>query len=364
MSSPKLISQGSYGCTYYPKIDAPKKPVLGIPEKSQLSKLVDDIPGSYDEIEIGKILQTIPDYEKYVVPVLNYAPAKMSVVNQDDDCEIVEDSDSGKFLLLYMKYIKHKPVRSSLGKSGHLSKLFQRYRYLMKALEKLWNVGIVHFDLKQNNTIYDTSRKIPLLIDFGLSLHVSKIKRQTEKPEWDYEIWKRLFAPAYAPSYYIWSLDVHFLCLIMFTFLKPSTNMVNIGDDAIKRMVKDFIYGNELEGYKNQVWNLFSDDFKLDYYKCAVEYYTKRTEHVKTRADAIELFYNGFSEKAMSTWDTYSLSMMYLEYIESMYSVGNIPKDDLLKKWMKILVQNIHPNPEKRKTAKDTLTLLNEMRSR
>ena len=65
----------------------------------------------------------------------------------------------------------------------------------------LQNVKIVHFDLKGQNIIFDLKEFAPIIIDFGLSLPMEKVKNDNL---YDYFY-------VYAPEYYVWPLEVHYL---------------------------------------------------------------------------------------------------------------------------------------------------------
>ena len=55
------------------------------------------------------------------------------------------------------------------------------------------------------------------------------------------------------------------------------------------------------------------------------------------------------------TWDSYSLSMMYFKFFHSIFKNKYI-KSRFLNGFGKILLQNIHPNPDRRFSIHETKT--------
>ena len=72
---------------------------------------------------------------------------------------------------------------------------------------------IVHYDVKGTNILFDTNKEIPLLIDFGLSVEMNTINITNLK---------NMFY-VYAPEYYIWSLEIHYLCFLENKNKEPSS---------------------------------------------------------------------------------------------------------------------------------------------
>ena len=65
----KLLSQGSFGCVYYPSLNCQGKSEVS---KEYLSKLQKKDFNSENEKNIGKkIIANIPNYKKHFVPILS-----------------------------------------------------------------------------------------------------------------------------------------------------------------------------------------------------------------------------------------------------------------------------------------------------
>ena len=61
--------------------------------------------------------------------------------------------------------------------------------------------------LKGTNILFDNNKEIPLLIDFGLSVEYQILNKINSTNL------KNMFY-VYAPEYYIWSLEIHYLCYL------------------------------------------------------------------------------------------------------------------------------------------------------
>ena len=66
---------------------------------------------------------------------------------------------------LFIEYIIKQRNNTEL-----IHNLIHSYNHLLSGINILIKNKVVHYDLKGDNILYDDSRKIPILIDFGLSI--------------------------------------------------------------------------------------------------------------------------------------------------------------------------------------------------
>ena len=141
----------------------------------------------------------------------------------------------------------------------------------------------------------------------------------------------------YAPEYYVWSLEIHYLCFLLHRNKNPTTS-------DLKHIAEVFTTNNK--GLKN-----FSPNFLKKYEeKCykQLKYYNS-------------LEYNSRIEKILNYWktfDNYSLSIMYLKFINDSNPTG-FKKNNFIIFFSKLLLQNIDPNPQNRRSIIESIHIFN-----
>ena len=86
----KLLSQGGFGCVYHPgiKCDGSKD------KKNFVSKLQINNYASFNEIEIGKIIEKIPNYELFFLPIIEYCKINIAEIDNKliEKCNTLHDN--------------------------------------------------------------------------------------------------------------------------------------------------------------------------------------------------------------------------------------------------------------------------------
>ena len=94
------------------------------------------------------------------------------------------------------------------------------------------------------------------------------------------------------------------------------------------------------------VLSLFSENYKDSFEKSCVETLKKYINKPKSVIIADILKYSRY-------WDNYSLSILYLHIIGNISKFFSL-KGTFMNKFTLLLIQNIHPNPLKRESLKET----------
>ena len=82
-TEPKLISQGGYGCVYYPSFPTKMRTKEIKSSKKYISKLQKkNYPSQFEDF-IGKIIQKIPGYNNFFVPVLKTYDIDLASINSE-----------------------------------------------------------------------------------------------------------------------------------------------------------------------------------------------------------------------------------------------------------------------------------------
>ena len=333
----KLISQGGFGCVYYPGITCKGKEEKN---KKYISKLQKKSFNSDNEIIIGNIVKQIPNYEIFFIPVISSCDIELrNIANHSilSECEVIRN-EKHKHSIMKLPYVKNikfyrSLISNSYGKTGKkktILSIVESFTHLLSAIEHLQEKNIVHFDLKGSNILYSVKTGYPLLLDFGISIPINMLD-DTNMEEYFY---------GYIPEYYVWCLDIHIINYLLYETSKPLT------ERDIKFIAQEFVKSNK--GLK-----IFSKEFREKYLVLCESHML--TFVGKNRKETMnELLENH------KTWDIYSLSITYLRLFNYMFP-KQFHKNTLIILFSQILLYNIHPDPRERYSLEKTRTLFNNI---
>ena len=316
-----LLSQGGFGCAYYPGLnckDGKKKDNTKL-----VTKLVVLDFNAQNEIYIGSLIQKINEFLLYFLPTIGNCKVNIASVDEKliEKCKIVKQYHNYEYLLLKIPYIKNiefaRLFERNYTNNKHILLIYMdSYIYLINSISHLINKNIVHFDIKIDNILYGNISNIPLLIDFGISIPISKISGKNIN-EYFY---------VYAPENDVWPLEVHVI-----NFLLHKDDKLN--DKNIIRIVDDIINNHRsLNNFSHE----FRDQYKKMFYKFLKKYETF------SQYEIINQFL-----KFYKTWDSYSLSVLYLRIFSHIFRNGYINNELIIRISQHLLI-NISPDPSKR----------------
>ena len=330
----KLLSQGGFGCVYYPGIRCDGKTDS---RKNMVTKLQKRDFNADNEIKIGKLVRKIPNYRLFYLPVIKSCPVSLREIDKSvvSECKIVSENDKLKYVLMEIPYVSNSPFFDiisdvSVGKKRLILSITESFRFLLDAIGYLLDDGIVHFDIKGENILYNTTTNEPQLIDFGISIPINKINNKNIK---DYFY-------VYAPDYYIWPLEVHII-----NFLLHETDGDLTPENALSIAT--------LYTKSNKALKIFSPNFIKMYFencKKVIEQYIG-----KPRKDTINTLI-----KMHKTWDNYALSVMYLKAFRYLFSEG-FHRNPMIIHFSQILLLNISPDSDKRLSIDETKKKFNDI---
>ena len=325
-----LFSEGAYGCVFYPSMYKSSK-------YKYVSKIQKNSFSAKNEIFIGTIIKQHPYFLNHFVPVVNSQSIDIKKIEDDDvsKCNIFKKYKIIEFLNMKIYYVKGKNfleyiLNNKSSDFNFVSLLINSYNHLLNSLQMLISMNIVHFDLKGNNIMFNEINKLPLILDFGLSIKMDLLK--TEK--------LAKFFYVYAPEYSPWPLEIHYICYLLKVNNNPSDKDL---EDMVDRFVNNDTHPVEI---------LFSDGFIIKFKKSCL----KQLKKYKSMGSVESIAY---ILKHWKTWDNYSLSIIYLSFFYYIYS-SKVPKQDFIKILLETLLLNIHPDPERRLSVKETSLKINE----
>jgi serine/threonine protein kinase len=211
--------------------------------------------------------------------------------------------------------------------------IIENYTYLLDALETLLSANIVHFDIKSDNILYNQQTHLPLILDFGLSIYIPNLNADT----------MTTYFYNYTPDYYIWPLEVH---VINFLLYEAPDGEGGLGEADVKKIAAAYVQ-------HNKGLNIFSAQFHQDFVGICETYL--RTYIGKNKKKTIEVLLSFYS-----SWDNYSLSILYLKTLSLMFPKG-FHKNSLILYFSQMLLHNIHPDPAKRYSLAETKQRFNDI---
>lgn len=325
-----LISEGGYGCIFYPSIKTKEN-------YKYVSKIQKNNFDSRNEAYIGNILKEVPSYLNHFVPVMDSDDINVKKIDDDEiqNCTIFMKYKESPFINMKIRYVKGKNfldyIVNNKSSSFNFTKLLvNSYNHLLNTLNIMVNLKIVHYDLKGNNIMFDSSNQLPLILDFGLSIKMDEIEKEN--------LTKHFYT--YAPEYSPWALELHYINFLLKVNPNPSNK-------DLEEMASRFVNSKT-----NPVSTVFSKEFSDKFEKTCLNQ-LKKYNKIPTLEKKLKRLY-----KYYDTWDNYALSIIYITIFHFIYP--SFKKNNFIEIMVEILLQNIHPDPEKRLKVKETVIVFNE----
>lgn len=310
----KLLSQGGFGCVFYPGITCSGK-------SRKNDKIVTKIQArdfnSDNESLIGEIIQTLPNYKLYFLPVVDSCKIDVRTVKSKDlmKCDVINNSVKETFVGMDLPYLDGENIVNALidKRAGFIIRVIsESYIYLLNAVELLKKVNVLHMDIKSANIIYKKNSSSPRIIDFGISIPCDNLTNDNMKK----------YFYGFSPEYFVWALEIH---VINYLLHETENSLTKKDIDIIS---ESFVSSNA-------ALDLFSVDFVNKYLSKTKSYLKKYVNMPKETA----------IQKLLETrwsWDLYSLSIMYLRIIFALFSSKK--ENIFIKNIIGVLKTNINPD--------------------
>ena len=343
----KLINQGTFGCVFRPGLKCGTKT---IDSDQYITKVQVDSAEVNRETELGKIITKIPKYQYRFAPIIESCPIDISTIGSTEikKCEVITNSTDEKtrarFVSNRIKYAGKNTLGDYLGNllttsnhslmsknvGAYFTKIIDSHIYLLQSLQLLVNQSIVHYDLKENNIMYDDINQTPIIIDFGLSFQINKL---TEANYAD------AFYTLYA-QYSCWCIEITLLCYITKRIYKnktesPKSLIKKAAIDEIKEHISSYLMENE--GVKQFITEKEKELFKIKIVKFVNSF------HQKTWKQFMDALIN-----THKTWDNYALSVIMIRELSYSDIINQNPNISFIKEYLGILKAVILAPPTQR----------------
>ena len=355
MNNIQIIGQGTYGCVYRPNIDCKTKK---IGSKQYLSKIQPKDKTSKNEISMGKIITSMPEkiYSQRFAPILESCPIEIGKMEEQQftTCKmIVQGKEKIKKTGLMsnkLQYVGKQTLGDYLNSNlttkqnakQYMKKVAETHIYLLKSLEILNEQHILHLDLKHNNIMFDESKGVPIIIDFGLSYNSQNLELSNYKVQ---ETPFGIIADFYIP----WTIETVMLSHIAKKFALDPKQIINeqILDQTItnanlkelENIVKKYVSKHGLVQSKK----IFTNEEEKQYEKDLLDWVWgfKDTTWRSVWTSIIS---------SSKSWDSYSLSILYLIelQISGLLQLSKKYENTFLNKYVDLLKQTILSKPGER----------------
>ena len=257
--------------------------------KEFVSKIQKYNKSAVNEIKISNILKTVNGYKNYFAIIVKSCPIDVGNIKNSirNECSLLKKKND-KFILMKLHYITGDLFINYLvhnkNNNENINNIINNYNHLLSAIDIMITKKVVHFDIKNENIMFNTIMKITIILDFGISIDINSFNYKSLKD----------FFYIYAPEYYIWPLEVHYLSYLLNENNEPTPIELL---DLVNRYVDN-----------NKTLKIFSSEFKEKFKKsCNNQLLKYNNIKYDERIKLILDFWK--------TWDNYSLSNVYLRYI-------------------------------------------------
>lgn len=347
----KLISQGAYGCVFYPSLNCDG--TTNSRGNKSVTKIQELNFAALNEDKINKIIKTIPKYTYHFAPLsikcndIYVSQLKDGLFTECDAINKIQGDT--KVVTMNGLYIENLKLYDNFQSTKNIEQLafktFKVYEHVLEAIKKMQSKDIVHFDLKSSNILMDKKREYPIIIDFGLSFVINELPGS----------FSDVFF-IYAPEYYLLPPEVH---LFSYLYHEVRPDDVTSDEDIVNRVVSDYQKNNPIfDILTSFISNPNVNRGKTKTFSILTEYFISSIKTYllgllkKTNRDFSKIIEEWINTKTPYTWDLYNFSLQNIILVYDIYKETN---SIVLKRFIAELMVGIHPNPEKRKNIKETI---------
>ena len=262
------------------------------------------------------------------------AAASTSARGEELDLMSFDYDRSSRWVNMLMTNVEHRvslhAYLRSLPHTERWSGLLHMYKHLTQATLYLKGVGLVHWDMHLENVLVDARTGVPYIIDFGLSVDATDATERRDFARFGVK-----------PRFYRWTFETQFL---MWGGLGGEDEAGGATGAVVDALVDHARF-----------FDICSVEFRRRYVRGAKAFYAGLTK-AHARSDLLWL--------GWPTWDTYSLAVLFLQFICSMYSSGFHVNNRMLRGLLKLLLDSVHYDWRRRPSSEATLERINGLLER
>lgn len=229
--------------------------------------------------------------------------------------------------LIYM----HDFLEDSRTPLQYIRYMIDFYTYLQTSISLLVQHKIVHHNITNQSIAINETTSTPVLFKFGCAMHITLFAEN--KVEF------LAYIESYQPRNIHKPLEIHLLSYMI------TNKKTTLSKESIEEVITDTIQANTY---------LYRDKDMVNDMQMEAMYYFKKYEN-KTLDFVIEDVLQYWE-----TWDSYALSICFLDKCVKIEKQIKTPNSFVFL-FIKILLDTIHFNPEKRVSLKETTNKIEEL---
>tara|TARA_B100001057_G_C22868105_1_gene957512 strand:+ start:3684 stop:4937 length:1254 start_codon:yes stop_codon:yes gene_type:complete len=357
----KIINQGTYGCIFKPgltcegMIDESKKDITKVQRKKETSE---------NEVNISKKIMEIKGYNRYFAPITESCDVDISNIMNDEfrKCKFIEENEKSKkelqFEINKIPYIGGETLSTYyfnlLEKKGAMefaTKFINGYKTLIEGAKKMSAMGVIHYDIKENNIMCRKQSGRPIYIDFGLSFDVNELSLEDDSYFDVFYVFEQNYPP--------WCFDINMICYLLNNIgadMETVKEIVNlpVSDAQIKEFFSIYFTENDTLN------SILSKEEQESMIVSFIEYMKKLQERgvftsIKWKKVVEEML------KYNNTWDVYAVNICYLLMFNDLSLEKVIAEVPFMNTFKQMLKEAVMMRPDKRPDAKACLNGLKKV---
>lgn len=299
---------------------------------------------SLNEVQISQRIMQIPNYSRHFNPIIKDSFVKLAEIDDDNFERCTSISDENTHILLTQRNNKNSETfydifynnqnnqNSQNSQKILLLNVINSYKHLLTAIKSLENAHIVNLNFHPTTLTF--TNNLPIISNFSLCFH-SKTMNEERK--------SNIFA-VYNPKNVFLSLEAHVICFL------NKTNAASLSFSNIEEIAADC-------QKRASSLSCFSKAF-IEQYKAAAIFSLQPFIN-KPKTTII----NEILQESCTTWNNYGLSILFLVLLRDIFKKDGkgIKNTPFISGFFQLLTQNIHPEPSKRTSILQNISLFNDI---
>lgn len=323
----KLINDGTYGCVFHPGLTC-----KGATESLKyITKISMNKRSIQNELKVSDKIKSIDGYSRFFAPVLKSCAVKIAKEHSDEllKCGIFEHVDktaasSRSYISTKIRFVGntdlYKYLMLNVKPNRFFYELWRTHSYVLKAINKINENGIVHYDLKENNIMMDKALNLPIVIDFGLSFLKSDLTAKNLESIFFTFV-----------DYNYWCVDIVVCSYVVNEVGVERSKIEAVKERDLLEIYKVFLYGR-VHSTDKKLTNL-SFEFHSNHFSESLDAF--KTKYMSYFGKFVgRTWWSVYEEliKFVDTWDNYSVAAIYTIMLKDARHANKLVYEKILER--------------------------------